>query len=282
MVIAFSGTFDMAMVATSAVDHLQKRMLASDIAMVSPEHFYNFSRVRPITRIDASGNRNIDWPGIEIKVATFSDKDMIFVTGEEPHYRWSDISAYISEIAAKTGCEFAISLGAVNGLVPHTRDLPVYGYTTNADIAERLDLERPHYEGPTGYMASLNSALEDSGVPSVAVRVEVPHYLPSPPSPKAVRALLLYLSELVSVDTYGADLDSEVENWEQLVDQAVGDDPENVLYVSQLEEQFDSEEEMAEAGRGLVVELESFLQDRSISIDEPNSTEEPSEDSEEE
>jgi len=268
MFMGFSGTFDMALVSTSTVGHLQSGTLASDIAMISPENFYNFARVRPITRIDTSGSRVIDWPGVEIKVATFSDVDMIFVTGEEPQYMWSTMSAHISEIAKKTGCKLAISLGAVNGIVPHTRDLPVYGYTTNADVSEKMNLERPKYEGPTGYMASLNGALEDAGIPSIAVRVEVPHYLPSPPSPKAVQALLSYLGELLDVDTYAKALDPRVKEWEHLVNEAVAIDEENVTYVEQLEEQHDSEEELASASKDLVLGLESFLADNSVVIED--------------
>lgn len=264
LVMGFSGTFDMAMVSTSTIAHLSTRTLASDIAAVDPETLYNFSRVRPLLRVDASGSRVIDWPGIELKMSTFADRDLLLLAGEEPQYRWETTARQIAEYVAELGCEIAVSLGAVNGMVPHTRDFPVFAYTTDSDLAEKYNLDQPEYEGPTGYMAAVNSALADVGIGSISVRVEVPHYLPTPPSPKGVRALLKFLQRVLNFDTFATDLNNDVVEWEELVNQAVEIDEDNQAYVDQLVEQYDSEEELAVAGQDLVIELESFLKDSAV------------------
>jgi proteasome assembly chaperone (PAC2) family protein len=241
--------------------------------MVDPELLYNFARVRPLTRMDTSGTRVIDWPGIELKRSTFADHDLLLLAGEEPQYRWQTTATQIAEYVADLGCELAISLGAVNGLIPHTRDFPVYAYTTDDELAQIHGIEQPEYEGPTGYMAAVNAELAEVGIPSISVRVEVPHYLPTPPSPKGVRALLKFLQRVIGFDTFANDLNSDVAEWENLVTQAVEVDDENAAYVAQLEQQFDSEEELNMAGHDLVIELESYLRDSDSTDEKPPESE---------
>ncbi len=269
LVMGFSGTFDMANVSTSTIAHLSTRTLASDIAMVDPETLYNFSRIRPLLRVDASGSRVIDWPGISLKMSTFADRDLLLLAGEEPQYRWETTANQIAEYVAELGCEVAVSLGAVNGMIPHTRDFPVFAYTTDSELSVKYELEQPEYEGPTGYMAAVNSALADVGIGSISVRVEVPHYLPTPPSPKGVRALLKFLQRVLKFDTFANDLNNDVVDWEELVNQAVELDEDNLAYVEQLVEQYDSEEEIAVAGQDLVIELETLLSDAAQTKPEP-------------
>jgi hypothetical protein len=108
----------------------------------------------------------------------------------------------------------------------------------------------------------INARLERSDVPVISLRVEVPHYVPGPPNPKATQALLRRLQQTTGVETGYEELDGQVSDWLDRVDQAVAADEESRDYVSRLERQVDTDEEMLPSGDDLAAELETFLRDQ--------------------
>ena len=117
-------------------------------------------------------------------------RDLVLVSGVEPHLRWRTFADTLLELAEATGTEMVITLGAMVGMAPHTRPLGVVGSAANAGIADRLGLGRPSYQGPTGLVGALHDRLDSAGMPVVSLRVSVPHYVPGPPNPEATRSLL--------------------------------------------------------------------------------------------
>ena len=162
-----------------------------------------------------------------------------------------------------------VTVGAFIGMVPHTRPFSVTGSAVHPDLARRLNLSRPSYEGPTGVVGVINSRLERSNVPVISLRVEVPHYVPGPPNPKATQALLRRLQQTTGVTTGYEELDTDVTEWMTRVDQAVSSDDESREYVERLERQVDSDEELLPTGDDLAAELEAFLRDQSTDDEDP-------------
>ncbi|MDH5521065.1 MAG: hypothetical protein OEZ14_11100, partial [Acidimicrobiia bacterium] len=71
LLIAFEGLFDAASAASSALEWIRERGDSTEIAMIDPENFFNFTEARPSVRFDHSGERVIDWPVNEVySVAT--------------------------------------------------------------------------------------------------------------------------------------------------------------------------------------------------------------------
>lgn len=280
LLVAFEGVFDAAEAATSALQWICRRNEADEVAMIDPEAFYNFQEARPMVSLDTDGQRSIQWPSIEIHSAqTESSRDLVVMTGVEPHLRWSALADHAVDVARRTGCEMAVTVGAFVGMVPHTRPFSVTGSAAHPELVRRLNLSEPTYQGPTGAIGVIIERMERANIPAISLRVEVPHYVPGPPNPKATRALLRRLQQTTGVPTGYESLDGQVTDWTNRVDQAVLADDDSREYVARLEQQADSTEEMLPSGDDLAGELEAFLRemdgpedpDIDLSIDLDNS-----------
>ena len=156
-----------------------------------------------------------------------------------------------------------VTVGTVADTQPHTRKPLVFGSSTNEALAARLGLSRPRYEGPTGVVGVLHDRLDRAGVPAIALRAPVPHYLAASPNPKSTVALLQHLEHVLGVPTGHGRLGPEVEEWDRRHDAAVAGDDEAPAYVRQLEIVHDRRLDAAVAEEhDLAAELEAFLREQ--------------------
>jgi PAC2 family len=264
LVVAFSGWFDIAEVATGALAKLSRRAGSAPLGSIDPESFYDFTQQRPQARLDGDV-RTVVWPANELIALSdaASTHELVLLRGVEPHIRWRTFANLVVEAARTLACELVVTLGAVADAVPHTRAPRVVGSSTTAELASRLGLARPQYEGPTGLIGVLLDALDQAGLPSVSLRVPVPHYAPGTSHPQAVKALLRHLEHVTGTPTgYGA-LDREVEAQRRRLDAAVAADQQVDAYVTMLEERYDAMlAESVPSGDELAAELERFLRDQ--------------------
>jgi proteasome assembly chaperone (PAC2) family protein len=167
-------------------------------------------------------------------------------------------------VARETRCEMVVTLGALLADVPHTRPIRLTGTATDPELIERLGLQRSRYEGPTGIVGVLHDACRQAGVPSVSLWAPVPHYVSNMPNPKATRALLERLAELLSVPLGLGELTEASRAWEQRVNDIVSGDSDAAAYVRGLEERDDNQvdERDLPSGDTLAAELEQFLRDQ--------------------
>ena len=68
----------------------------------------------------------------------------------------------------------------------------------------------------------------------------VPHYVSTPPSPKASLALVNALEDFLEISIPQGDLPDRAESWEKQVDQMASEDAEIGDYVKQLESNKDA------------------------------------------
>jgi hypothetical protein len=262
VVLAFRGLFDAANAATAAVEWLAQRKGAHLLARIDPEGFFDFQQQRPLVQIDEDGRREILWPYNDF-VGSASDgpRDLVVCAGYEPHLRWRTFAAYVLDVVRRCDAEMVVTLGSMVGLVPHTRPLPVTGSAANPELARRLGLGSPSYEGPTGVVGTLHDLLDDAGIPVVSLRVAIPHYVPAPPNPKATATLLQRLEQVTGIPTGHEQMVIDGRDWQEQVSVVAADDPQVVGYVRRLEEQYD-EEEPIPSGEDLAAELEAFLREQ--------------------
>ncbi len=264
LVVAFRGLFDASGSATGAIGWLADRMVHNTVGEVDPETFFDFTQERPVVDFDDDGSRSLRWPANEVILAHTPEgqRDLLMVRGVEPHLRWRTFANALSEVATRTGVDTVVTLGAMVGMTPHTRSLTVTGSSTNALLADRLGLNRPSYQGPTGLVGVLHDTLDRMGTPVISLRVSVPHYVPDTPNPKATRALLRWFEQVSGVSTAYADLDGPAVDWQHQVDAAVAGDQDLVQYVQRLEAQADQTRELMPNGDDLAAELEAFLREQ--------------------
>lgn len=280
--MSFEGLFDAGGAATGALAQIRARSETTKIAEIDAEDFFNFAEQRPLVSID-DGIRSIDWPSTSVWACkTDGPRDLVVMSGIEPHLRWLSFADQIVDVVRRSGAELAITVGAMVSMVPHTRTFGVTGSAADPALADRLGLDRPSYQGPTGVVGVINERLDAKGLAVMSLRVDVPHYVPAAPNPKAAQALLRRIQQTTAVPTGYEALDSEAQDWVRRVDGAVSSDPDSQAYVERLEKQVDSNPEMLPSGDDLAAELEAFLRDRSDDVDPTNDEDDGSQDSGEE
>ncbi|MBV1893389.1 MAG: PAC2 family protein [Ilumatobacteraceae bacterium] len=262
MLIGLEGWFDVGGAATQAVSAFVNADHAVTVGSIDPDPFYDFTQQRPQVRID-DDVREIVWPANEfILQRNLGHRDVIGLIGVEPHLNWQTYVNAIVLAAEALGCEAIVTVGANAEAIPHTRVPPVTGSTSTPELARRLGLVAPSYEGITGVAGVLNAEFDFLGIPSVSLRVGIPHYLMNTEHPQAVAALARHLSHVLDVE-HDLDLHSQVESWRDVHDEATAKDEQLRLYVDLLEAEFDRRAEAAiPSADDLGDQFESFLKDQ--------------------
>jgi proteasome assembly chaperone (PAC2) family protein len=270
LVVAFAGYFDAASASTGAIDWLVEHFDSARLAHIDGDEFFDFQQLRPHVVLEDGVTRQIVWPENVVHVTEHegSERDLVMLSGIEPHFHWRQFCTVLLDIADRARCELVVTLGATPAQVPHTRMPPVFGSSTNAALAAKLGLSRPQYEGITGLAGVLHVELDRAGLPAIAMRVGVPHYATGAHNPKAAMALLRNLEHVTGIPTGHGMLHEQVVEWEQLVDEAVAENPEASGYLPQLEAEYDRQAtEQLPSSDDLAAEFERYLRD----LDDPPS-----------
>ena len=267
LVCAFAGWNDAAGAATTALTAAAESLGAEVVAQIDPEDFFDFQANRPTISLAEGQTREIEWPGNVLLTATpeGAERDLVLLAGTEPNLKWRTFSEGIAEAAERLGVEMVVTLGALVADVAHTLPVPITGLASDAELVERLDLERSSYEGPTGVVGVLHHACARRGIPSASLWAAVPHYVAAVPNPKAALALLRRLEGLTGVAVEASALEEESESFEEQVSNAVSANPEIQELVQRLEseqaEQLDMGEDIP-SGESLAEDFENFLRQR--------------------
>jgi proteasome assembly chaperone (PAC2) family protein len=231
------------------------------VVELDPDAYYDFQVNRPTVALEDGATRRISWPTTRLSRCRVpgAERDLVLVQGIEPNMRWRGFCAELLQAARDLGVVEVVTLGALLADSPHTRPVPVSGTSTDPALAARLGLERSRYEGPTGIVGVLQDACEAAGLPAVSFWAAVPHYVASPPCPKATLALLRRVEDLLDVTIPLGDLPERARGWERQVDELAADDSDIAEYIASLEER-EPEEDLPEAsGEEIAKEFERFL-----------------------
>jgi len=268
-IAAFEGWNDAADAATAAVEHLEQLWEAREVTTIDPEEFYDFQVNRPqITLVDGD-TRRIEWPGTTILTASpdGAKHDVVLIRGTEPSMRWRGFCESVLEVCHSLGVKRLVLLGALLADVPHSRPVSVSAHATDPGLVERLSLQPPTYEGPTGIVGVLHQGFADAGLPAASLWAAVPHYVAVAPNPKGALALLRRLESLVGVTVDATDLEDAATDYEQQVSRAVELDPDVQAFVERLERAADEQSGRPDpgslpSGDVLAREFQRFLRQR--------------------
>lgn len=266
---AFEGWNDAADAATAAVEHLALAWDAVPLMEIDSDDYYDFQVNRPTVRQIDGVTRRIDWPTTSISYCSppGADRDIVLLRGIEPNMRWRAFSGEIVDLASALDVQTTVMLGALLADTPHTRPVPVTGTAYSSESAARFNLAESRYEGPTGITGVLQDLFVQAGLPAVAFWAAVPHYVSTPPNPKATVALLNRVEEVLDIEVPLGGLPEQAEEWERAVTEMTEDDEEIADYVRGLEERGDAEMDADEMlakidGDALAAEFERYLKRR--------------------
>lgn len=246
MVVAFGGWIDAGEAVTGAMRYLVRHLAAPSLANLDPEEFFDFTKMRPVVRLGADGQRIIRWPRSEFYTWQPSESrpGLLLFRGMEPHRRWRTYTKLLLDVAEQCGVKRIVSLGALLAALPHTRPPRVTGSSTVPEWQALLEewgiYRRPTYEGPTGISSVVLDAAARRGLSSLSFMAHSPHYLQGPTNPAVSRTLLTYLTRLLDFTLDLSPLDAAVKAFRTQCDQAVADDSSTQAYVQQLEQDYDA------------------------------------------
>ncbi len=268
VIAAFEGWNDAADASTGAVEHLERVWQAQPVLAIDPDDYYDFQVNRPTVTLVDGMTRRIEWPTTRLSVVTLPqyDNDVLLVRGLEPNMRWRGFCGELLDIVTELGAQTVVTLGALLADQPHTRPIQVTGSASDRETAVRLGLDRSRYEGPTGIVGVLHDACLGRDIATASFWAAVPHYVSSPPCPKATMALLRRLEDLFDFHIPLGDLPEEARSWEEGVDELTAQDSDIADYVRGLEEREAATDLPEASGEQIAREFERFLRQR----DEPS------------
>ena len=261
MLCAFAGWNDAAEAATQAISHLMKVWDSHLVAEVDSQDYYDFQVNRPSVQIDDSAIRKITWPTSSIfEVSTpHLDHDFLIVKGIEPSMRWQSFCAEILDLADDYEVRSSITFGSLLADVPHTRPIVVTSSGATPEISNRLGLAISKYEGPTGIVGVLQDFASKRDIDAISLWASVPHYVSTPPCPKASLALINSLEEYLSIEIPVIELVESSKNWEVQVNKIAQEDNEIGDYVKELEKNRDAADLPEATGESIAKDVERFL-----------------------
>jgi hypothetical protein len=284
LVAAFEGWNDAANAASDAVRFLAHTASAVELAALDAQEWLDFQAARPIVTITGGVVQTTTWPTIRFLASPTAvssiGRDLVLLVGPEPNLRWPAFCAEVVGVATTLGCELAVTLGALLADVPHTRPIPVTGTASDPATVAELGLSRSRYEGPTGIVGVLSDAFRRAGLASASLWASVPHYVATPPNPRATHALLQRLATLLDVTLPLRSLEIAGAAWVRQVDEVAAGDDDISRYVHELESRRDNEvdedddeddepvalrdirEEDLPSGESLAEDFERFLRDQ--------------------
>jgi proteasome assembly chaperone (PAC2) family protein len=262
MLVGLEGWFDVASAATQAVNAFISAEHAVTVGSIDPDPFYDFTQQRPHVSID-DDIREIVWPNNEFVLQrNLGHRDVVGLIGVEPHLYWKTYVEAIVVVAEALGCEAVVTVGSGAEAIPHSRTPPVTGSTANADLARRLGLVAPSYQGITGVAGVLQAELEARDIPAVSLRAGIPHYLMNAEHPQATSALVRHLSHVLDVPNT-VDFSDQVDSWRDIHDEIAANDEQLKMYVQLLEAEFDRRAEaQIPTADDLGSAFEDFLRDQ--------------------
>ena len=276
MLVAFAGWPDAAEAATRAMRFLVRKLRATKFAEIDPEEFYDFTHVRPQSRVNRRGERVTRWPQNDLYYYTPADpsRALLLFIGTEPNLKWRTYSSILTAVAQRHDVRLIVSLGALLDAVPHTREPRVTGRASSIELtqkAEWLGIKNSGYQGPTGIHTAFSDACTEVGMAQASIWGHCPHYVNTSPDPKVSHALLTRLRSLIDIDVDLEELHIAGNAYQEEVDKVIAKQPDVSNYVRRLERRYDEAQTVPEdipSPETMVQELENFFRSQNQSADD--------------
>jgi len=250
MIIGFSGWMDGGEVSTGTIQYLRFVLQAKKFAQIEPQKFYIFNfpgamtetaQFRPYTKIQEGLVVEFWYPQNEF----FYDEknNLVLFSGKEPHINWDEYANSFFSIGEKLGVKNIYFVGSVAGPIPHTRAVRLFCSTSNQRQKTRLQelgIRFSNYEGPASITTLITRLGEEKGVTITSLVVEIPIYIQTR-NPKAIKAVLEKLNQLLNIEISLVDLSVKSTHFEKKIDELVRQQPLLAAQIKKLEENYDQE-----------------------------------------
>lgn len=241
MLLAMSGWVDAASVGTDAIDLIADS--GDVVAAFEPDELFDYRSSRPVLHFSSGELTDVAWPRLEIIHRSIDGIDLLIATGNEPDFRWRQLTKEFIEIAERYGVSRLVTLGAVPAPVPHTRPIRIVCTTSNPDLLLDGDEVLPtDLVVPGAAVSVLRQGLADAGIPAIGYWVQTPHYLQSPFHP-GVLSLMERVGDQVGVTFSIEDLAEKASTQLENIDRDLSERSDAREYVERLERMRDEQDD---------------------------------------
>ncbi|HBY56640.1 MAG TPA: hypothetical protein DEG96_02070 [Candidatus Atribacteria bacterium] len=250
MIMGFSGWMDGGDVSTGTIQYLKFTLQAKKFAQIESQKFYIFNfpgamsetaQFRPYTKIQEGLITDFQYPQNEF----FYDEknNLVLFSGKEPNINWDEYANCIFKITEKFGVKEIYFVGSVAGPIPHTRGIRIFcsvsGEKQKAKLKE-IGIRFTNYEGPASITTLLTKFSSEKGVEMANFIAEIPIYIQTR-NPKAIKAVIEKLTQLLKIDINFTDLSIKSTHFEKRIDELVHKQPLLAAQIKRLEENYDKE-----------------------------------------
>lgn len=275
LVLALDGWIDAGLAAQSARGALLEVLDTVTVATFDSDELLDHRARRPTMHLVDGVLTGMTWPSIELRAATdFDGNDLLLLVGAEPDHRWHAFCADVVDLAMHFGARMVVGLGAYPAPVPHTRPTRLAAAASDESLA-RFTTVHTTVDVPAGIQGAIERRAAEVGLPAIGLWAQVPHYVSAMPSPAASAALVDGLATVADLSLPSDELHRQAQTLRARLDDLVAANPEHVVMVRQLEEQWDEEHVGGTTSSGgglgagplpsgdeLAAEVERFLRDQ--------------------
>lgn len=265
LIVALDGWTDSGMASTAAISYIREKIASEMLISFDDSDYFDFQRQRPTIVLDEHGERDFIWPSLELygpgseSPVLENNLSLYFLTGQEPALQWQYLITELVEAIEDREIQSVIMLGSLNSETPHSRPIRISKNSQSASVRNALGIERSNYDGNAGFLSVLGHALEKSGLPTMSIWAQVPHYVALMPSPKATLALVNDLEIFLGFTIEHKELLESAFEWERSVDSFAEGDEDLLNYIAGLERSRDDAEAEEMTTDQLAREFEKFL-----------------------
>ena len=263
LILALDGWIDSSGIARNVKDSLLSKAESQTMVKFDTDKLLDHRARRPILSLNNGVVDNLDWPSIELlNIEGLEGPDACILHGPEPDHEWKNFAQTMKNICLDLDVSLVVGLGAYPAAVPHTRPTRLSCTASSSEMAEKLDFVTASVKVPAGLQAVIENEVALTGIPSIGLWAQVPHYLSTGPYPPAAVELLEGLRRISGIYSQDLQLDRKALNTRGHLDQLIGSNEEHLAMIEKLEiayDQLNSSDANLPSGDDLAEELQSFL-----------------------
>lgn len=245
LVVALGGLIDAGHLQSLVVRHLLKSLDHTVVATFDVDQLIDYRGRRPLMVFDQNRFSSYDDPSMTLyRVIDDNGEPFLVLAGPEPDYQWERVIEAIHFLIRRLRVKRVVDFQGVPMAVPHTRPVGMSMYATQPGL---IPDDEPDIFGKVQIPASLESLLYlrlgEVGVEALGYAVHVPHYLAQFEFVDAAVAVLDRLAAVtgLSLPVSGLAVRAEANR-------------------AEINEQIESNPEMAEAVRGMEQQYDAFVE----------------------
>lgn len=267
LVLALEGWIDAGLAASTAASVLLEHLDTTTVARFDGDALLDYRARRPTMHLVDGVYRGMTWASTELRAASDLDgNDLLLLVGAEPDHVWRRFTDEVAHLALDLGARLVVGLGAYPAPAPHTRPALLACTAATPELATRAAYVRASIDVPSGVQAAIERECDARGIPSIGLWAQVPHYAAAMPYPAAAAALIDGLAEVSGLELPKGELTSQAEATRERIDELIGNNPEHLAMLQQLETQADALRAEGgvdlPSGDELAAELERYLREQ--------------------